>query len=185
MAIALLLTSGIVSGLYAIPVGGGFRSLPGLLNAVLVTQFLIIATLLKFSILEPMDENLSAPVATSTVMAIGFLGLLIGTWLHRRTPAPSSPLIPEVRGSAIFLALTILCLVFGYGGYFIGMSPYLDGDDEIKTGGILGGSENFRWFRLVHDRACPVLSMGTRIYAVHEPSSCFKCSVAILDSRHF
>ncbi len=144
--IAFLLTVGIVSGLYAIALAGGLSSAAGLLSGILVADFLIFATLLKLWLFEPMGRNLTAPLTTSAVMAIGFFGLLVGTDLHRRIPVPSRPMIPNVSGAKFYLALMLLCLGFGYCGYFIGISPYLAGDTEVRTGGILGIARIFSEF---------------------------------------
>ena len=137
VVVALLFSLAILFGLYSIPAAGGVLTAFGALNAILIAKFLLIGILLKTMILEPADKNLLAPESTAAVMAIGFLGLLIGTLLQRRLPTPRASLIRDVNEARMYLALTIVFLVFGYGGHLVALGPELAGGG-LQTGGILG-----------------------------------------------
>jgi hypothetical protein len=137
VVVALLFSLAILFGLYSIFAAGGLLTAFGALNAILIAKFLLIGILLKTMFLDPADKNLLAPQSTAAVMAIGFLGLLFGTSLQRRLPTPRSSLIRDVSQARMYLALTIVFLVFGYGGYLVGLGPELAGEG-LQTGGILG-----------------------------------------------
>ena len=146
LQVAGLLTGAIVCGLYSIPVGGGLLSAAGLLNALLITHFLLIAVALKIALFEPSDLGLLAPVTTSTVMALGFLGVLIGTWLQRRTPILKWTPIPSINGARMYFSLTLVLIVLGYGGYLVSLRSDLGGEG-VQTGGILGIARAFNGFK--------------------------------------
>jgi hypothetical protein len=135
--VAFLFSAAILFGLYSVWAAGGLLTAFGALNAILIAKFLLIAIALKVLILDPADKNLLSAESTAAVMAIGFLGLLIGTAVQRRLPAPRTPFIPEVGGASMYLALTIVFLIFGYGGYLVGLGPDLAGEG-LQTGGVLG-----------------------------------------------
>ena len=134
---ALLFTAAICFGLYSVWAAGGLLSAFGALNAILIGKFLLIGIALKILIGEPADSNLLAPESTAGVMALGFLGLLLGTRLQRHLPARRTALIPEIHSAEMYLALALVFFFCGYGGYLIGLHADLAGDG-IQTGGILG-----------------------------------------------
>jgi len=86
---------------------------------------------------DPADKNLLAADSTAAVMAIGFLGLWIGTSIQRHLPAPRDPFMPQFTDPRMYFALTLVFLVLGYSGYAVGLSPDLAGEG-IQTGGALG-----------------------------------------------
>jgi hypothetical protein len=135
--VALLFSLAILFGLCSIRAAGGFRTAFGTLNAIIVAKFLLIGIALKVLILDPSDRNLLSPESTAAVMALGFLGLLAGTWTLRYLPKPRRPLLTGTEGTKIYLALTVVFLFLGYGGYVVGLSPDLAGEG-LRTGGILG-----------------------------------------------
>jgi hypothetical protein len=135
--VAFLFSAAILFGLYSVWVAGGLLTAFGALNGILIAKFLLIGIALKVIILDPADRTLLAAENTGAVMAIGFLGLLIGTMIQRSLPAPQRPFIPEVDGARMYLALTIVFLMCGYGGYLVGLGPDLSGQGT-QTGGVLG-----------------------------------------------
>jgi hypothetical protein len=149
--VACLFSLAILFGLYSVWAAGGLLTGFGALNAILVAKFLMIGIVLKMLIQDPADKNLLSPESTAAVMAIGFLGLLLGTVAQRALPSPRVPLIPEVDGSRMYLALTIVFLAVGYGAYLIALRADLSGAG-LQTGGILGIARVFsslRFFSIV------------------------------------
>jgi hypothetical protein len=131
---ALMLTGAATCGMFAVTEAGGITTVAGLLSAVMVTRYLLAAIALKTLMGSSTDGTLDAPVHTPAVMLVGFFGLLIGVIIQRHLPRPKIPPIPEPRGAQMYLALTIVLFVFGYGGYF----ALEHGNAEIRTGGIWG-----------------------------------------------
>src|SRR5205085_7441965 len=112
----------------------------------LTAYFLLVGVALKIIMMEPAEKNLLAPETTATVMALGFFGLLIGTWIHRQLPVPRLSPISGVSDTRMYLALTLVFFVFGYSGYFVGIGPDLAGGAR-QTGGILGIARAFSSFK--------------------------------------
>lgn len=135
--VGFLFSLAILFGMYAIWAAGGPFTAFGALNAVLIGKFLLIGIALKVAIGDPADSNLSAPESTGAVMVLGFLGLLIATLIEQRLPVPRNPFIPNVGGPKMLLAITLVFLVFGYGGFLVSLHADLAGDG-IQTGGVLG-----------------------------------------------
>lgn len=135
--VASLFSVAILFGLYSVWAAGGLFSAVGALNAILIAKFLMIGIVLKIVMWDPADKNLSAAESTAVVMAIGFLGLWIGTSIQRHLPAPRDPFIPQITHPRMYVALTVVFLVLGYCGYAVGLSPDLAGEG-IQTGGVLG-----------------------------------------------
>jgi hypothetical protein len=144
--VAILFSLAIVFGLAAVQAGGGFRSAFGILNAVLLADFLLIGIFLKVLMGEPADTNLYSPVTTALVMAFGFLGLWIAATAVKQFPKPKNQVMPRSYSAREYLALAIIFMVFTYGGYLIGMRPDLEGEG-LQTGGILGYARAFSSFR--------------------------------------
>lgn len=130
---ALMLTSAVACGLFAVGAAGGISSVPGLLSAVILTRYLLVAIAIKTFTWSSTDGTLQAPFNTPAMMALGFFGLLIGVFIQRHLPRPSPPPILEPKGAQMYLALTLVLFVIGYGGYFL-----LGSGDEARTGGIFG-----------------------------------------------
>lgn len=143
--VAALLTFSICCGLCAIAIAGGFRSPAGFLNAILTAKFLVFGVVIKILSLEPADNTLRAPLRTSLVMAAGFFSLMIATAIQRHLPTRRNTLIPGISEPKIYLALTLVFLVIGYGGYFVALASDFGGGD-IQTGGILGVARGFSGF---------------------------------------
>jgi hypothetical protein len=135
--VVILFTLAIVFGLGAVHAGGGLRSTLGILNAILLGEFLLIAIALKVLLMEATDHNLYSPITTSMVMAFGFLGLWIATAAVQRAPRPARCLMPANFSAREYLAFAIVVLLISCGGYVLGMRPDLEGQG-LQTGGILG-----------------------------------------------
>jgi hypothetical protein len=144
--VALLFSAAILFGLYSIAAAGGLTTAFGMLNAILITKVLLIGIALKILILEPSEMNLDAPETTAAVMFFGFFGLLVGTCLQRSLPTPPVAIVPGVSEPRMYLALTIVFLVCGYGGYFVGLGPDLAGEG-VQAGGVLGLARNLSAFK--------------------------------------
>jgi hypothetical protein len=104
---AALFTIAILFGLLAIQIAGGVRTVPGALNLILISKFLLFAVIVKTLTWQALDSQLRAPRTTAEVMALGFIGLFAGTWLCRVLPSPAG-LVGEVTSSRTYLALTIV-----------------------------------------------------------------------------
>jgi hypothetical protein len=137
VSVASLFSLAILFGLYSVWAAGGLSTAPGALNAILIGKFLLIGIVLKTMMWDPADKNLLAADSTAAVMAIGFLGLWIGTSIQAYLPAPRNPFVPCIADPRMFLALTLVFVVLGYGGYAVGLSPDLAGEG-MQTGGALG-----------------------------------------------
>jgi len=149
--VACLFSLAILFGLCAIEAAGGLLTSFGALNAVLIGKFLMIGLILKTAIWDPADKNLFAPESTAAVMAVGFLGLMLGTLLQSHLPRPKGVLIPPVWDARMYLALTLAFLVLGYGGYLLELRSDLSGGG-LQTGGILGiarAMSNMKFFAIV------------------------------------
>jgi hypothetical protein len=107
---AALFTIAILFGLLAIQVAGGIRTLPGILNLVMISKFLLFAVIFKTATWQALDSQLRAPRTTAEVMALGFAGLFAGTWLYRALPSPPG-MIGPVTTSRTYLAITIVFFV--------------------------------------------------------------------------
>ena len=137
VSVASLFSLAILFGLYSVWAAGGLFTAVGALNAILIAKFLLIGIVLKIMMWDPADKNLLAADSTAAVMAIGFLGLWIGTSIQRHLPAPRDPFMPQFTDPRMYFALTLVFLVLGYSGYAVGLSPDLAGEG-IQTGGALG-----------------------------------------------
>lgn len=162
---ALLLTAAVAFGLFAVSAAGGLASVAGLLSAVMLTRYLLVAIAIKTFTWKPTDDTLQAPFHTPAVMALGFLGLLFGVLIQRSLPKPSASPIPDPTGARMYLALALVLFVLGYGGYFvIGTS----GDDQ-RTGGIFGIAHavaQFKAFAIVPTMFY-VWAKGSRRFLTH------------------
>jgi len=146
LAVAALLTLAIAFGLLSILAAGGLQSAWGLLNAVLLTKFLLLAVLLKIVLRQPADTNLRAPVTTSWVMVLGFLGLWGATVLFRHLPRPKLPLLAGDAPPGTYPMFSLVLVVFCLGGYCLEARA-----DSVawglQTGGVLGVARSLAAFR--------------------------------------
>jgi len=137
---AACFTIAILFGLLAMQVAGGYRTLPGVLNLVMLSKFLLIAVFLKTVTWQAMDSQLKAPRATAEVMALGFIGLFVATWLYRVLIHPPG-LIGDVKNPRSYLALTIVFLVASFVSAFSVLVFATSYDLEL-TGGLWGVAHN-------------------------------------------
>ncbi len=135
-----LFTIAILFGLLAMQVAGGYRTVPGILNLVLLSKFLLFAVILKSVTWQAMDSQLRAPRATAEVMALGFIGLFLGTWLYRASMHPPG-LVGEVTTARTYLALTLVFLVCCFLSAFVVLVFATSYDLEL-TGGLWGVAHN-------------------------------------------
>lgn len=106
-AVATLFSIAVFFGLSAIPMAGGLRTVPGFLNLVVLTRMILVGIPLKVFTGQPIDENLRSPVITAAVMALGFAGLWVGSWLYSELPRPRG-LIEPVTHSETYLSLGVV-----------------------------------------------------------------------------
>lgn len=135
-AVATLFSAAILCGLYAVQAGGGLRSVPGLLNAVILTRLLLVGIALKVFTAQPIEQNLRAPVVTAAVMALGFFGLLLGSLLYRALPHPRG-VIEGVRDPDLYLSLGLVFTALTLGSsvlFIINSTSY----DRVLAGGYWG-----------------------------------------------
>lgn len=168
MVVAFLFAVAILFGMLAVFAGGGFRSAFGCLNAILICKFLIFGLFLKLILLEPADGTLRSPETTGLVMAIGFLGLLIGTTVQSLFYCPQYCSMNRSTGNDVILTFSVMVFVLSYFGYFAALVPSTNGE-VFQTGGWLGFARAFsalRSFSIVP----PMLYLwrkGTRRWMTH------------------
>jgi hypothetical protein len=140
--VASLFALAILFGILSVFAGGGLRSAYGFLNAMLIGKFLMVAVAIKIALFEPADGTLNAPLTTALVMAIGFMGLFLGTVVLARLPYPRSWWMNRPIGTRMLLPFAIILFVISYLGYFSSMIPATSGEG-IQTGGYLGIARSF------------------------------------------
>ena len=166
--VAVLFTAGLFFGMYSVPAAGGLRSPAGMLNAMLVAKFLLIAIAIKLVTLAPSDEGLLAPLATAGVMALGFAGLFAGSLMQRHLPSLQGVGVPGIHDPRMYGALSIIVLIFGYGGLAFSMAPELSGE-SLQTGGAFGVARvmsSFKSFAIV-PALYYVWLLGSRRFMTH------------------
>jgi hypothetical protein len=131
---ALMLSGAVAFGIMAVVQAGGISTVAGLLSGILLLRYIIVAIVVKTATWTPTDDTLQAREHTPAMIALGFLGLLVGVVIQRHLPRPKIPPIPAPQGAPLYLALTLVLFIFGYGGYFL----LNDGGGEARTGGIFG-----------------------------------------------
>lgn len=139
---ATLLTAAIAFGFMSIEVAGGFKTVPGLLNFVLILKFILIAVLLKAFTFQAADSNLQSPRKTCEVMAVGFFALYVGTLAYRYTTKVQG-LVRDVNDSNVYLALTIVFSVACLGSslaFLLFQTSY----GENLAGGFWGIAHQFQ-----------------------------------------
>ena len=142
VAVASLFAVAILFGILSIFAGGGLRSAFGCLNAILIGKFLLFGIAIKILLLEPADGPLAAPRTTAWVMAIGFAGLWLGTWLQSRFSCPEVLSLNRPFSDRMLLAFSIVLFVTSYLGYFAALIPSTQGAG-VQTGGWLGIARAF------------------------------------------
>ena len=135
--VASLFAAAILFGILSVLAGGGLRSAFGCLNALLIGKFLLFGLAVKIMLLEPADSTLLAPRFTATVMALGFLGLFLGTTLQSLFPCSQSWSMNRPLSDRMLLSFAIVLFAASYAGYFAGIAANM-GDAGVQTGGYLG-----------------------------------------------
>ena len=138
---ASLLTAAIGFGLMAVGAGGGIRSVPGLLNFVMILKFLLIGVFLKVITFQAADSNLNAPRTTAEVMAVGFFALYIGTLIFRHT-IKIKGLVHGVTDSKMYLCLTIVFSIACLGSTLV-ILMFAVSYETALTGGFWGVAHQF------------------------------------------
>jgi hypothetical protein len=138
---AVAFSFAIFFGLLAVHVAGGFKTIVGLLNLVMITKFLLVALVIKTVTWQALDSGLKAPRATAEVMALGFLGLFIGTWLYRRLPRTPG-IVTDVTTSRNYLAITIVFLFFSMASAVAHLTFATSYDTELR-GGLWGFAQGW------------------------------------------
>jgi hypothetical protein len=137
VVVAFLFAAAILFGLLAVLAGGGLRCAFGCLNAVLIVKFLIFGVTLKLLLLEPVDATLRAPQTSAAAMALGFAGLLAGTFVQSRLACNSKLSMNRPISDAMLLSFAIVFFVLTHLAYFAEMAKSAGGEG-IQTGGWLG-----------------------------------------------
>jgi hypothetical protein len=135
--VAALFSVAILFGTLSVFAGGGLKSAFGFINAMLIGKFLLIGIAIKIMLLEPADGTLNAPHTTALVMAIGFLGLFLGTMTQGRISCPQSCSMNRPFSTRMLLSFSIVLFAVSYAAYFASMIPATQGQG-IQTGGWLG-----------------------------------------------
>lgn len=135
--VAWLFAMAIFFGILSVLAGGGLRFAFGCLNALLIGKFLLFGLAVKIILLEPADSTLLAPRVTASVMALGFLGLFLGTTLQSIFPSPRFCSMNRPLSDRMFLSFSAVLFVASYAGYFAGMAGNMGGAGP-QTGGYLG-----------------------------------------------
>jgi len=135
--VAALFGVAILFGMLAIFAGGGLKSAFGCLNAILIGKFLLFGLALKIFLLEPADGTLKAPETTAWVMALGFLGLFLGTHIQSRFSVTKYLLLDGPKDDEMLLSFSVALFALSYFAYFAVMISSAQ-DDSIHTGGWLG-----------------------------------------------
>ena len=143
---AIVISIAVFCGLLSVSAAGGIRSALGALNAILLTKFLLLGIAIKVFTLQAADSILRSPSSTANVMALGFLGLLLGTLLCRYAPKPPIVMVPAVHEARMYLALTIVFTVVGFAGDLLSLGSELQGNG-LQTGGILGVARTLSVFK--------------------------------------
>jgi hypothetical protein len=135
--VASLFSIAIFFGALSVFAGGGLASAFGCLNAILIGKFLLFGIAVKIALCQPSDDSLSAPPTTALVMALGFIGLFVGTLIQHRLPCPRFLSMNRPLGDRLLRSLSIVLFITGYAAYFASMIPDISGQG-LQTGGWLG-----------------------------------------------
>jgi len=140
--VASLFAVAILFGLLSVYAGGGLASAFGCLNAILIGKFLLFGIAIKILFMQPADDRLNAAPTTALVMAIGFIGLFVGTLIQAHLPCPQSLSMNREFSGGMLLSLSIVLFVLSYAGYFASLIPAASGEG-LQTGGWLGIARSF------------------------------------------
>ena len=135
--VASLFAVAILFGLLSVFAGGGLESAFGCLNAILIGKFLLIGIAIKILLIQPSDDRLNAPATTALVMALGFIGLFVGTLIQAHLSCPQSLSMNRPLSDGMLLSLSIVLFVLSYAGYFVSLIPAARGEG-LQTGGWHG-----------------------------------------------
>lgn len=141
LRVASLFAAAIFFGILSVSAGGGMGSALGCLNGILIGKFLLIGVAIKILLLEPADGTLSTPQTTAWVMALGFLGLYLGTVIQSNLMCPQSFSLNRPLSNQMLLSFSIVLFVLTYAGYFASSVPGEGGD--VVTGGWVGMAHIF------------------------------------------
>jgi hypothetical protein len=136
-AVGSLFAAAILFGTLSIFAGGGVASAFGCLNGILIGKFLLFGIAVKIAFLQPADEGLKAPFTTALVMAIGFLGLLVGTVIQARLRCPQGFSMNRALSNNTLLSFSIVLFAVSYTAYFASLLPATRGEG-VQSGGWLG-----------------------------------------------
>ena len=138
---ACLLTVAVAFGLMSVTAGGGIKTVPGLLNFVLILKFILIAVVLKTVTFQAADSNLRAPRTTAWVMAVGFFGLYIGTVIFRYVTKIKG-VVKGVNDAGVYLWLTIVFSIACLGSMFL-VLMFQNSYEDALLGGFWGIAHQF------------------------------------------
>jgi len=136
----ILFSSAIMAGVSAVVIGGGIRSMIGLLNFSLLLKTLLISIALKIFLGQPSESYLAAPEITPRVMCLGFIGVLAGTiaarLIFKRHFPACAPVTDPQELTILFWICFIVGNLAGIVGYFSNFgSVTVEG---VSAGGLLG-----------------------------------------------
>lgn len=134
--VATLCSIAILFGLYAIPAAGGLRTVPGVLNLVILTRLLLVGIALKVATGQAIDSHLRSPRVTAAVMALGFFGLWLGCWIYRGLPRPRG-VIHAVKNADTYFSLAVVFTVLTTGSAALVVLKSTSYDTQL-TGGYWG-----------------------------------------------
>ena len=137
VVVSSLFAVAILFGTLSVVAGGGLGSTFGCLNAILIGKFLLFGIAIKILLLEPADGTLNAPATTASVMALGFIGLFLGTTIQSHVRCPQSWSMNQPYSPDMLLSFSVVLFIVSYVGYFASMIPSVQGVG-YQTGGWLG-----------------------------------------------
>ena len=137
----LLFSVAVVMGTAAVMLGGGLRSMIGLLNFSLLAKYLLISLAMKAVLGQPSESNLAAPTTTPIVLCLGFCGIFLATLATQCYFPVRRPLCLPVVEPRQLLALFWLC--FGIGNVATLIIDYTQlgtgtAADGVRIGGMMG-----------------------------------------------
>jgi hypothetical protein len=145
LVVATLFAVAILFGALSIFAGGGLASAFGCLNAILISKFLLFGIALKVLFLIPADDTLMAGPTTAFVMAMGFMGLFLGTAIQAHIPCPRFLSMNRALSDNMLLSLSVVLFLTSYAAYFASLIPGARGE-SFQSGGWLGIARSFAPF---------------------------------------
>jgi len=139
LTVALLFAGGVFAGVASIIIGGGIRSMMGLLNFSLVLKYPLLSLAIKVILLQPSDTGLAAPLITPLVLCLSFVGIFAGTLGVRIFLGKKMPLCMPVTDPNVLLRLYWLTFVVAFVGFLLSLTSMgQDVGGEFRVGGLLG-----------------------------------------------